>query len=210
MTSPSRPRWSAWVPTGADKQEFMNIGEMFLALTFTSLQAEHLRYWLPNNASLPAEPIGLNVTLRLWPGRGDKAGRATSPLARLGGFDGSARLTTQVSASLAVAVAGFFEDHFRNPDISLGDLARVEVSCAGMALRPCGALTIDDVPFYRRRSGMYIVRRLRCSSCEMRPTDSSSRRKMVRCSHFPAGANKGLPFITYGAAEWRLKTKGAI
>lgn len=68
--------------TGADKQQFMNIGEIFLALTFTSLQTNHLRYWLPGNASLPAEPIGLNVALPLWQGHRDEAVRAASKLAK--------------------------------------------------------------------------------------------------------------------------------
>lgn len=99
-----------------------------------------------------------------------------------------------------------FKDHFRNADTSLGDPARVEVTCVGTALSPCGALSIDEVPFFERRTGVYIVRRLHCSSCEMRPTDFCSRRKSARRSHFPAGANEGLPFITYGTAEWRLKT----
>lgn len=177
---------------GNDQSLFLNITEMFIALMSQSLQRMDLAGWLPEDVVLRTSHVGLNVALPLHQNHPKDAARSFSFLSKASSstalayrkyrtrhaFDQASKrmreldfMPTKVSNRQS---GHLFPIYFRNADPSLGDVLAVPVRC-----RTCGGRTVDDFPYFLKRTGAYVARRFACDSCPKKSGGGRGQREFL-------------------------------
>lgn len=179
----------------ADAEHFLNIGEMFLALMFRSLQSETLKKWLPDDCTVSSPATGANIQLPILQGHQSQQNFALEDAVNsensavtayadeaLGRNLTGKKLEKRNQIVMEKTTVGSREKgknqgHYRGPDLSLGDTAEVQVACVS-----CGTKKIDTQPQYLRETGQYLVRRTTCPACA--PTDAEKKRGQKHSSKY--------------------------
>jgi hypothetical protein len=180
---------------GKDVDDFLNAGEMFLALMFRSLQPETLGKWLPDDCTVSSPATGANIQLPILQGHqsqenfalADAVGSENSTVAAYADDALGRNLTGKQAARRTHALMekttvgsrskGKNQDHFRGPNLALGDTADVEVACV-----KCGTKKMDTQPQYLKSSGQYLVRNTMCPTCE--PTDGQKKKGLKHAAKY--------------------------
>lgn len=177
----------AWEESGfvdkLDKQNFLNLVELFFMLIFQTLRPETLTSFLPNDVEVREPHRGLNLSVPLgdrhnmraitllW--NGDAAARAhAAKVVTKNLATAQVALKAERHKSLAIARRKSSPLHkdgiIRNADPDLGDPTTVAVKCT-----KCGTVVEDQAPTFVVSSGEYVARGQQCPTCP--PTESKAK-----------------------------------
>lgn len=149
------PRKCKFITLGTDKsglkkqdaEDFLSIGEMFLALMFQSLQSETLKTWLPDDCIVSSPAHGANIQLPILQvhqslqnfALGDAIVSKDSNVKAyannaLGRNLTSKKLEVRNQIVMKKTIVGSRDKgknqgHYHEPDLSLGDTTKVKVAC---------------------------------------------------------------------------------
>lgn len=188
---------------------FANIGEMYFALIFLSLQHEDLKLWLPEDAPLDRLERGLNVALPLH-----------QPWADMSKFGMAKCLKSKDPEIVAYALgvlannrAKIVEDKYRQNMVSLRNLGKwgylfregrpgetIDTKCS-----KCGWQSVDHFPRWVLRTDEYVARLQGCQQCPLGVRDKKTKRKYASTTFVPLNTSER--FINAGTFYSRIEKR---
>lgn len=162
---------------GQDQKNFWDIGEMFLTLMLRSLQEQDLKKWLPADCSIDTPARRANIQLPLFQNHKSQhfdlgaSIHSTDPaVAAYAQQTLNPKMSAEQQAkrdhrmmektTTGSRKKGKNQEHFRDPDASLGDPDKVKVKCV-----TCGTVKFDTQVQFLKSTRQYCARSTACPKC---------------------------------------------